>query len=366
MKIEDLKTAIFFDWLNQWGGAERLLGDILAIFPKAHLYTSVWDKPKTPWLPSSTKVFVSKLNTFPFFRQNSPLSLALQPLFLEQFNFKNYQLVLSLTSQNGHCLLTPPNTTFVCYHLNPNRHLYQVSPPLLKPLISVYRQIDQVFANRPDHYLTTSKTIQNRIKQTYNRNAEVIHPGVDTDFFYPLKNPKSANYFLIVSRLVNHKRIDLAITACQHLKQKLIIVGSGRDQNNLKKIATNSPFIKFVGQVSDKQLLAFYQNCLALVCPQEEDFGLTPLEAMACGKPVIAYNQGGIPDNIINGKTGILFDNQTPESLIEAINSIFQIKFQSRVCRKQALKFSRYNFVLHFTNSLAKILHDQPKINISG
>jgi glycosyltransferase involved in cell wall biosynthesis len=366
LKIENFKIAIFFDWLNQWGGAERLLGDILTIFPNANLYTSIWDKSKTPWLPSSTKVFVSKLNNFSFFRQNSPLSLALQPLFLEQFNFKDYQLVISLTSQNGHCLLTPPDTTFVCYHLNPNRYLYQISHSLLKHIYSFYKKIDWIFAQRPDYYFTTSPTVQNRIKQTYGREAEIIHPGVDTDFFCPPKNPKPGNYFLVVSRLVVHKKIELAIRTCHQLKQTLVIAGTGRDETRLKEIIPSSPFIKFVGQVSDKKLLTLYQNCLALICPQEEDFGLTPLEAMACDKPVIAYNQGGIPDTIINHKTGILFAKQTTESLAEAINLFFKTKFEVLDCRRQSLKFSRRRFMLNFTHSLNTILHDQPKIQISG
>jgi len=365
LKIENLKVAIFFDWLNQWGGAENLLCQILAIFPKAHLYTSVLDKSKTPWLPTYTKVFVSKLNSLSFFRRNSPLSLALQPLFLEQFNFKDYQLVISLTSQNGHCLLTPPSTTFICYHLNPNRHLYQISHSLLKPILSLYQKIDWIFAQRPDCYLTTSQIVQNRIEKTYSRNAEVIHPGVNTNFFKPNPNQHRGRYFLIVSRLVTHKKIDLAIRACHRLSQPLIVVGIGRDESKIKKTIPHSPYIKFIGQVSNKKLLTLYQNCRALICPQEEDFGLTPVEAMACGKPVIAFNRGGITETVINHKTGILFDKQTTESLVKAINLFLTAKFSVSDCRQQGLKYNHRQFVLKFKNSIKKLINDHPRINHS-
>lgn len=363
MKIENLKVAIFFDWLNQWGGAERLLCDILSIFPRAHLYTSVWDKSKTSWLPPQIKVFTSKLNLFPFLRHNSPLSVALQPFFLEHFNFKNYRLVISLTSQNGHCLLTPPETTFVCYHLNPNRYLYQLSQPkILQPIFTFYKKIDWIYGQRPDCYLTTSPTVQNRIYKTYGRKAKIVHPGVNTDFFRPTPKLHPGRYFLTVSRLVKHKRIDLAIKACHRLQQPLIVTGTGRDRKRLQNIFPNSPLIKFTGQVSERKILRLYQNCRALICPQEEDFGLTPLEAMACGKPVIAYNTGGIAGTVIHRQTGILFSQQTVNSLIKAIRLLPTVQTNRQACRHQSLKFNRHHFMLNFTHSIKALAHDQPKI----
>lgn len=343
------RIALFYDWLNQWGGGERLLLDILKIYPNAPIFTSVYDPDKTPWLPKNIKIKTSFLNRFSFFKKNSVISTLLQPIALEQFNFSNFDLVISLTSMHGKCLLIPPNVRHICYCLNPNRHLYFQN----NPLFNFYKKIDFIYAQRPDFYLTTSKTVQKRIKKYFNRDSIIVYPGVDTTKFIP--NTKyhipNTKYFLVVSRLVKHKKVDLAIQACQRLNLPLKIVGTGRDQNFFKSLAMK-PNIEFLGHVSESKLINLYQNCLALVCPQIEDFGYTALEAQACGKPVIAYNKGGHTETVINHKTGIFFNHQNSKSLINALIKFNKNYITQKDCISNASKFSYQNFMINFKKTI--------------
>jgi len=346
------KVAIFYDWLNQWGGAEKVLLDILSIYPQADLYTLIYDPKKTNWLPSKIKINPSNLNKLSQTKKNCLFHTPFYSLFLEQFDFSQYDIIISTTSTIGHCLLTSPKTLFVCYFHNINRYLYQTPNQykILKPILEKYQKTDFIYAQRPDYLLCNSLTVQKRILENYHRTAQVIYPGVDTSFFIPNKKSSVDPYFLVVSRLVPHKKIELAIQVCLDLDQKLVIVGSGRDMSRLKKIkpSANNSKIIFMGQVSDKKLLTLYQNCQALICPQIEDFGLTPIETQACGKPVIALNQGGITETVIDGKTGILFQNQTVDSLKQAIIKFQTLNINPIDCINNANKFSRHNFMLNF------------------
>ena len=360
MDIRNLKIAIFYDWLNQWGGAEKVLLDILKIFPQATVFTLVHHPQKTDWLPKNIKVIASPINQLPFSKNNSLLYTPFYAFALEQFNFSNFDIVISTTSTVGHCLQTSPQTLFVCYFHNINRYLYNTPKQFcwLSPLLKKYQKTDSIYGQRPDYLLCNSATVQNRIKQVYGRSSEIVFPGIDTDFFHPSnENKPQENYFLIVSRLVKHKRIDLAIKACHHLNKKLIIVGEGRDKKELVNLKNQNPKSKivFFGHVSDKKLLFLYQNCQALICPQEEDYGLAPLEAQACGKPVIAYQKGGITETIINGQTGIFFPYQTEESLSQAIIEFNSKNFSSDKCVANAHQFSRQNFMLNFKQTIDRL-----------
>jgi len=349
------KVAVFYDWLNQWGGAERVLQDILQIYPQADLYTLVYDPVKTKWLPKNIKIFSSGIGKLPLAKTRLNFYTPVFDIFLEQFDFHQYDIVISTTSVVGHCLLTQPSTLFVCYTHNINRHLYFNSShnPILKYLLKKYRLIDNILSQRPDYYLTNSKTVSQRILEKYNRNSIIINPGVDTDFFVPSTNPKS-DYFLTVGRLVPHKKIDLAIDACHQLGHKLIIIGDGRHRPILQQQIDrlNDPNIKIIGSVSQTRLLDYYQNCQALICPQEEDFGISPLEAMACGKPVIGFGKGGISETVIHQKTGLLFKFQTVASLVSTLKKFSKQKFNPVDCRTQAVKYSRQKFMLNFRQQI--------------
>ena len=202
--------------------------------------------------------------------------------------------------------------------------------------------------------MCNSQTVSNRIKDTYQLTPIVINPGVNTSLFIP-KSKSTSKYFLMVGRLVKHKKFEIVINAFKELPFKLVIIGRGRDADFFRKLAKNSSNIKFVSQVSDDSLVDYYQNCSALICPQLEDYGLSALEAQACGKPVIAYGRGGNTETIINGKTGIFFNEQTSDSLSIAIKQFSKIKINSRTIRQHALKFSDRHFMLNFKQTIDQL-----------
>ncbi len=347
------KVALFYDWLNQWGGAERVLLDILKIYPTAPVYTLVHNPTKTKWLPQKTNIITSFINSLPNAVNNPIYYTPLYPIALEQFNFSKFDIVISTTTTIGHCLLTSTQTLYLCYFHNINRYLYQ------KNIIpKIYQKIDQIYSHRPDHFLVSSKNVRQRIQKHYHRPATLIYPGVNLNNFKPnQKQPKK--YFLVVSRLVAHKKTQIAIQACHQLNLPLVVVGTGRQLKKLKKLKQEitADTVTFTGSISQKKLINLYQNCQALICPQLEDFGLTPIEAQACGRPVIAFNKGGHRETIINAKTGILFPQQTVTCLAKTLKN-FQIKnYHPQDCIKQAQHFSQKLFMLNFKKTVNYLWH---------
>ncbi|MFA4826852.1 MAG: glycosyltransferase [Candidatus Shapirobacteria bacterium] len=358
MKNSSPKIAIFYDWLNQWGGAEKVLLNLLKIYPKAPVFTLFHDPSKTNWLPPTTTVISSFIQKLPFHRSNPVFYTPIYPLALEQFDFSQYDIVISTTSTVGHCLLTLPNTMFICHLHTPNRHLYQKPPSILKPILKKYQKIDRIYSKRPDFYTTNCLTTQARIQKNYHRPSTIIYPGINLDRFKPSSsNRLSDKYFLTVSRLVPYKKVEIAIKSCIKLNLILKIVGTGRTERYLKNKYSQFKNIQFLGLISDSTLIALYQNCQALICPQKEDFGLTPLEVQACGRPVIAYRRGGITETVIDQKTGLFFNHQTTFSLIKTLNKFHHFKFDSDTCVQNASRFSENNFMLNFKNTVNNLWH---------
>jgi len=361
--MKNPKIAIFYDWLNCWGGAERLLLQILKVFPQAKLFSTIHDPSKTNWLPKNTSVKTTYLNKY--FQKNTPLLGLLQATAVENLNFSNFDIVISLTSLNGKAIISPPSTLHICYCLTPNRHLHQKKQSrLLGPLIKYLKKNDQIYAHRPDKFLTISKTVQNRIKRTYNLPSILVYPGIDTNKFKPIKTNPFQKYFLIVNRLVAYKKTDIVIKAFKNINDNLFIVGTGPQQQHLQKLAKHNSNIKFLGHVSDQKLITLYQNCQALICPQVEDFGLGPLEAQACGRPVIGLNQAGIAETVISNKTGLLFNQATYGQIQIAIKKFKAKKFNPTTCRQQALKFSNQIFVLNFKKQITRLWRHYQKNQI--
>jgi len=298
-------------------------------------------------LPPNHKIFSLNL-------KNKLLYTPLYAYKLEQIDFSGYDLVISTTSTIGHCLIISPKTLFICYFHNINRYLYQHPPILLKPILNLYQKIDKIYSSRPDYLFCNSKNVASRIKNIYQRNAKIIYPGIDTNKFVP-NNQKPKKYFLIVSRLVAHKKIDLVINTFKNSSYQLKIVGTGRDETYLKLLAKNDKNIKFLNHVNDQHLIKLYQNCLALIYPQEEDFGLTALEAQSCGRGVIAYKRGGAKETIINNKTGVFFEHQTEKSLATAIKKYLLFPPSSISCRQHALCFDQHIFMLNFKKQIDSI-----------
>lgn len=338
-----MKVAVFYDWVNQWGGAEKVLMDILKCFPKADIYSLVYDEKKAKWI-GDRSVSTSFLNKLPGGKQNATVYTPLYPLALEQFNFDDYQIVISTTSTIGHCLRTNPQTLYICYFHNTNRYVYQTPQEyrIIKPLLNLYKKSDFIFGQRPDVVWCNSNTVANRIFKVYSRKAEILHPGVAVDT-YKFENKKS-DYYLVLSRLVKHKRIDIAIDACRILGKKLIVAGSGRDE----KYYMNMGGASFLGRVDEETKKKLLAECKGLLFPQEEDFGLTPIEAMASGSGVIAYGKGGATETVVDGVTGVLFNSQESKSMAEAILKYEKLNIDPLVCQARAWQFDSNHFVLNF------------------
>ena len=345
------KVAFVYDRVNKWGGAERLLLALHQIWPAAPLYTAVYNPKTAPWAKNFI-VIPSFLNKFPLAKGHHEAYPWLMPLVFESFDFSSYDLVISVTSEAAKGIITTPKTLHICYCLTPTRYLWsgyedyftnRLQRWVSGPLVNYLRGWDKVAAQRPDYYLVISENVQKRISKYYGRESEVIYPPVDTQE-WKMENGKwkIGGYFLIVSRLVTYKKIDIAIKAFNQLRLPLRIVGVGKDMGRLKRMAASN--IEFLGQLTDQQLLVYYLNSLAVVFPQDEDFGIVPLEAQSCGRPVIAFRGGGALETVIENKTGLFFQPQTIGALIEAIKRFEKMKFDPVICRENAQKFSQIIF----------------------
>ncbi len=350
-----MKIALVYDRVNKFGGAERVLLRLHQIWPKAPLFTSVYHPQKAPWA-EVFEVRPSFLNQFPLAKTHHELFPLLMPFAFESFSFDNFDIVISVTSEFAKGIVTQPQTLHLCYCLTPTRYLWSgyqdyFRQPMFKfltqPIVSYLRRWDQIAAQRVDAYLAISENVKKRIKKYYAREAAVVYPPVDTIFFKPAKKEKKGKYFLVVSRLVSYKRVDLAIKAFNAQGLPLKIIGDGLSRGALERLANDN--IEFLGQnLTDDELLHYYQDCRALIFAGSEDLGLVSLEAQACGKPVIAFQGGGVPETIIGGKTGIFFEKQTADSLICSLKKFETLKFKPEACRRQAERFDLKRFKKKF------------------
>lgn len=359
-----MKIALVYDRVNKWGGAERVLLALHGMFPEAPLYTSVYDKKKAGWAKAFPKIYTSFLQQIPFTKGNHEHFGWLMPFVFESFNFDQYDLVISITSEAAKGIITKPGTKHVCYMLTPTRYLWshydlyfkkRFLRIISKPFINHLREWDKVAASRPDQIIAISMEVKNRIKKYYGLDSEIIFPPVKIENLKLTKNYelKIKNYFLVVSRLVPYKRVDLTVKAFNKLKLPLIVVGSGSEYLKLKLIAKKN--IKFVGQVSVEELIKYYKGAKALVMPQEEDFGITSVEAQFFGVPVIAFKKGGALDTVIEGRTGTFFLKQEVDSLVSAVAQFNERPVSNRpLLVENANRFSKDNFKMTFLDFLNK------------
>ena len=347
-----MKLAIVVSWLNQYGGAERVLEVLHEMYPAAPIFTSIHWPKALPHEYRSWDIRVSRLNRLPFIKRKHQLYLPLYPLAFERFDLRGYDVVLSMPSAFAHGVITSPETLHICYCLTPARFLWNyhayveregigrlvrsVLPGFLKGL----RLWDRSAADRVDHFVAISQVVRRRIAKYYRRDAAVIYPPVSTDAFGP--SDEHGDYFLVVSRLVPYKRVDLAVQAFSDLGLPLYVIGGGRDAVALQAMA--SPNVRFLGRVSDSELKDYLAGCRALIFPGEEDFGLTPLEAMAAGRPVIAYAGGGAVETVIEGVTGEFFAEQSPGALAEAVKHFDESRYDPAAMRRHAERYGRQVF----------------------
>lgn len=349
-----------YDRVNKWGGAERVLLALHELFPDAPLYTSVYNAKKAPWADVFT-VRTSFLQYFPFASSFHELYAVLMPLAFEHFSFDNYDLVISVTSEAAKGIITSPSTFHLCYCLTPTRYLWSgydvyFAHPwfrfLTKPLVVFLQKWDRKASQRPDGYIAISQEVRERIKKYYNRDADVVYPpaGLEVSKGEKVSKVSNGGYFLVVSRLVAYKCVDLAILACNALQLPLVIVGSGSEEGKLRSMAGKTT--RFVHGLTDEELLEYYNGCRALLFPGLEDFGLSIVEAQQMGKPVIAYKAGGVLETIVDKKTGILFDEQSEKSLIKALRQFETKTFDRDIIKKNGERFSKKRFEREFRRSL--------------
>lgn len=367
-----MKIACVYDWMDRWGGAERLLLTIHTLFPDADWYTSYvdasldWHKelhPKTS--------FIQRLPDF--IKRNRIRSTPLYPYAFESFDFTGYDIVFSISSFFSKGIITRPETKHISYVLSPSRMLWGDSSKLYintfigkigKPYVNHLKEWDYIAAQRPDVMLALSASVKHKIKTYYHRNADVIHPPFDYDYWERIKSnhrlslsphEESDPYFLIVSRLEPYKRIDLAIQTFNELGVTLKIVGKGRLQNTLKSISRHN--IEFVNEVSDESLVKLYSDAQALIMTQEEDFGYTALEAIMCGCPVIAYSKGGATETIKSDVTGLFFNEQQPSSLKATIEKFRSVSYtlQELTAKHGETEVKKFS-IDHFYNQITQYI----------
>jgi glycosyltransferase involved in cell wall biosynthesis len=329
------------------GGAEHVVKIFREIFPEAPIHTSIYVPSNVCPTFKTADIRTSFMQRLPFIKKHARSYLALYPYAFEMFDLSEFDVVLSSSSSFAKGVITPPKTCHICYCYTPmrfawNYHTYIEQEPLsrlaknaLPYIIHKLRRWDEITANRVDHYIAISDEVKRRIRKYYRRDASIIYPPVNTSRF--TISEKDEGYFLILSRLLPYKRIDIAIEAFNKLCLPLKIVGTGRDMARLQKLA--GPTIEFLGHLPENEMQRCLKECRAVIFPGLEDFGLVPIEAMCCGKPVIAYAGGGALETVVEGVTGNFFHKQTPDAVADAVTNFNPDKFDPQELRSHAELF---------------------------
>lgn len=350
--LDTLKIAIVCDWLTVFAGAERVVYEMHQLFPKAPLYTTLYNKKRCPQF-AQTDVRQSWLRIIPGASWAHRLFLPAMPLEFERLDLRDYDLVLSSSHSAAKGILTQPGTLHVSYCHSPMRYVWDHSHRyrdqfrsllplkyLYKPFLHRIRLWDRLAAERVDRFLTNSNTVAARIQKYYHKESLVIAPPVDLSFFHPAGEKGDA--YLAVGRLIPYKRFDLVLQACKKMKRPLRVVGDGPELGRLKKLAGKNTI--FLGNISDEELRKEYQGAKALIFPQLEDFGIVPLEAMACGTPVIAYGKGGALETVKENVSGLFFFEQTSASITETLKKFEEQKWQAQTIAESVTSFSNIRF----------------------
>lgn len=365
------KVAVIYDWIDKAGGVERMLPVFAEMYPNANFYTSYYNPQKAPWA-SELKITSSFIQSLPpFVKSNRVASFPFFKYAFESFDLSMYDLVISITSSFAKSVITRPETKHVCYLLTPTRYVWGqtneylsgITRVVTQPLITKLKKWDYIAAQRPDHVIAISHHVAHRVRKYYRRDASVIYPPFDTTYWSEVFTQSSKlseqiphdEYYLFVGRLEPYKRVDLLIEVFNKLQYPLIIIGTGSCERALKRIAR--PPITFVSSISDVQLAAYYKKARALIMPQEEEFGYTAIEALSCGLPVISYRQSAVSETVVDGKTGLFFENQRHVDLYNAIARFEKIEYNMKsLMRKnlseQVKRFNKAQFMTVFKSAI--------------
>lgn len=359
-----MKIALVHDYLSQDGGAERVLKAFHEIWPEAPIFVLFYDRKKLPEFVDA-EVRESFISNLPFGKSKYQWYLPWMPLATERHNLHNFDVVLSSTSAFAKGVLTRPDTLHISYCHTPTRYLWtdtheyiedlkynRLVKSFLPRLIHHLRMWDKMSVDRVDHFVANSGTVRGRIQKYYRRDSDIVYPPVDTDNFFVSRDV--GDYFLAGGRLVPYKRFDLLIQVFNRLKKmKLKVFGEGPELENLKKMSKGN--IEFLGRVSDDEKAKLLSQARAFIHPQVEDLGITPIESMASGRPVIAYPVGGVTETVIPGETGVFFTEQSWNSLLDAVLRFNYENWDSAKIREHVMKYD----VAVFKEKMRKYVEDR-------
>ncbi len=357
-----MNIALVYDRINKYGGAERVLENLHALYPQSPVYTSVHNPKTAPWA-QGWDIRPTFLSRIPFARSRHELLPLVSPFAFETLSFDGFDAVVSVTSSDAKAILTKPETCHICYCLTPTRYLWSGYDEYIQhPSLGIFsaigkrvflanrdrlRRWDLIFSKRPDYYVAISRLVADRIKRYYGTPVDrIIYPPVDTDTFVPHGNGDSG-YFLTVGRLVPYKRIDTVVEAANRLGARLVVVGSGRDEARIRKLA--GPSVTLISEkLTDEKLASYYQHCRAFVFAGTEDFGITAAEAQSCGKPVVCYKGSGMAEIVKSGETGVVLKDQSMESVMGGMKTVSDMTISADACRSNALRFGKKRFADEF------------------
>jgi glycosyltransferase involved in cell wall biosynthesis len=360
-----MKVAIVHDYLNQYGGAERVLEALCELYPDAPVYTSIYSPEKVQHRFDHRRVITSFMQKLPGVMDHHQAFLPFYPFAFESFDLSDYELVISSSSAWAKGVITRPNTLHISYCHTPMRFVWQyedyarrerlgkLAKAALPFFLSYVRLWDVTSARRPDYYVANSQTVARRIADFWRRDSVVINPPVETGRI-PFSNGPRQDFYLWVGRLVPYKRADIAVKAFAELDLPLKVVGTGRDIEVLKHLA--GPKTEFLGYVPDDEVRYLFSQCRAFIQSGAEDFGITPVEAMAGGAPVIAIRQHGPAETVREGETGFFFEEQTPAALAATVRRFEReaVRFDNKAIRRYAQTFDRELFCRRFGEYVAE------------
>ena len=361
-RFRELRVVLVHDWLITLGGADRVLLALHQVFPQAPVFVSLYDPSRLPEAFGRMQVRASWLQRIPGAVQRHRLLVPVMPFAFGSLDLPDADVVLSSSHACAKGVRVPPGAVHVCYCHTPMRYAWDLSaeylqavPVLARPLaraaLAWLRRWDRATTKNVHYLVANSRFVAERIRRHYQRESAVIYPPVDVDFFTP--GGRTEEYFLVVSRLVPYKRVDLAVEAFNRLKRRLIVVGDGPELPRLRAMA--GPAVTFADEVGDAILRDLYRGCRALIFPGEEDFGIVPVEAQACGRPVIAYGRGGVLESVRPAVTGMFFGQQTADALTAAVRAFRDETFDPAVIRAHAEQFSRQRFAHQIAEFVAEV-----------
>jgi glycosyltransferase involved in cell wall biosynthesis len=365
-----MKVAIVHYWLVNMRGGEKMLEALLELFPGADIYTHVYNPAAVSALINSHKVYTSYIQKMPFAKRLYQKYMPLMPNALTAFNLQDYDLIISSEAGPAKGVVPNPDAYHICYCHSPMRYLWdmyheyfrksgRITRFFMKRLIPGLRLWDVASANLVDRFITNSNYVAKRIKRYYNRDAEVVFGPAPIERFLKIER-KPEDFYLFFGQLIGYKRADIAIAACIASGRKLVVAGAGADKKEIRKCA-KSELITFTGRLNDDEVASYYARAKALLFPGIEDLGLVPIEANAAGCPVIAYRKGGALDTVKENVTGIFFDEQTPESLINALDR-FEAAEASFSNRKQFTSHVQQFSKAEFKKRIQKVIAERKRI----